>query len=136
MRLRVCGPGESAPGGGRRGRSIWGWFGTRLGRTFRSALSTVGIKQARKPGDYVHPGREGERARRERERERAGPVARAELGRLLAMAQDGGERELSTVEEAMLAVYVWCAALGLRFAAAYNILCVSSEPLARRTVGS
>ena len=37
---------------------------------------------------------------------------------------------------AMLAVYVWCAALGLRFAAAYNILCVSSEPLARRTVGS
>ena len=64
MRLRVCGPGESAPGGGRRGRSIWGWFGTRLGRTFRSALSTVGIKQARKPGDYVHPGREGEGARR------------------------------------------------------------------------
>ena len=77
MRLRVCGPGESAPGGGRRGRSIWGWFGTRLGRTFRSALSTVGIKQARKPGDYVHPGREGERGAEGRGgRERAGRSAR------------------------------------------------------------
>ena len=36
-------------------------------------------------------------------KERGKEVARAELGRLLAMAQDGGERELSTVEEAMLA---------------------------------
>ena len=37
----------------------------------------------------------------------------------------------------MVAIRVWyAAALGLQFAAAENPLCVSSEPLARRTVGS
>jgi len=37
----------------------------------------------------------------------------------------------------MVAIRVWCAAaLGLQFAAAENPLCVSSEPLARRSVGS
>ena len=37
----------------------------------------------------------------------------------------------------MVAIRVWCAAaLGLQFAAAENPLCVSSGPLAWRTVGS